>query len=40
MPTGVPSTDPIPIDQIRAALERMNMTQLMDGTAGNQGRIE
>ena len=35
-----PSTDPIPIDQIRAALERMNMTQLMDGTAGNQGRIE
>ena len=34
------STDPIPIDQIRAALERMNMTQLMDGTAGNQGRIE
>ena len=30
-----PSTDPIPIDQIRAALERMNMTQLMDGTAGN-----
>ena len=31
-----PSTDPIPIDQIRAALERMNMTQLIDGTAGNQ----
>ena len=31
-----PSTDPIPIDQIRAALERMNMTQLMNGTAGNQ----
>ena len=25
-----PSTDPIPIDQIRAALERMNMTQLME----------
>ena len=26
-----PSTDPIPIDQIRAALERMNIIQLMDG---------
>ena len=27
-----PSTDPIPIDQIRAALERMNIIQLMDGS--------
>ena len=29
-----PSTDPIPIDQIRAALKRMGMIKLMDGDNG------